>query len=203
MSDSDPSERWREINDDAERRARSEDAPTQYGGSPTGTPEPGAGSHGWPSSGRDEHGRDPYGQQQGGYGQDPYGQQQGGYGYGQPPYGQAPYGQPGYGAQPAYGYGYGAPVRQDHPQAMTALVVGLVSTLGSLLCGITIFLSPWAWIAGRRAMREIDASGGALGGRGQAQTGMILGIVGTVLLVLGIIGIVLVVVLAVAGSTSP
>ena len=36
---------------------------------------------------------------------------------------------------------------------------------------------------GKRALREIDASNGGLGGRGVAQGGRILGIIGTVLLV--------------------
>jgi hypothetical protein len=36
-------------------------------------------------------------------------------------------------------------------------------------------------------MREIDASGGRVGGRGQAQAGFILGIIGTALWVLGLL----------------
>ena len=35
--------------------------------------------------------------------------------------------------------------------------------------------------------REIDASGGRLGGRGSAQAGYVLGIVGTIILVLGVV----------------
>jgi hypothetical protein len=41
------------------------------------------------------------------------------------------------------------------------------------------------WL-GRKSMREIDASGGRLSGRGMAQAGYILGIIGTVLLALGL-----------------
>jgi len=70
---------------------------------------------------------------------------------------------------------YGPP--QDHPQATTALILGI---LGIVLCQA---LAPFALVVGRKAVREIDASGGMIGGRGNAQAGYILGIVGTVLLV--------------------
>jgi hypothetical protein len=138
-----------------------------------------------------------YGQQpdpnQGGYGQQPdpnqggYGQQPGGYGQQPGGYGQQPggYGQPGqYGSDPGQwapppqgGY---AQQTKDHPRATLVLVLGIV---GVLCCSFT---APFAWVMGRRAMQEIDASGGQLTGRGQAQAGFILGILGTVLLVLGL-----------------
>lgn len=86
-------------------------------------------------------------------------------------------------------------VPREHPRATTALVLGI---LGLVLCQV---LSPFAWAVGGRAVREIDASGGALGGRGSANAGRILGIVGTALLVVGlVVGAVLVVGL-VAGSS--
>ena len=91
----------------------------------------------------------------------------GGY-YPPPPY-------PGY---PPMGYppmGYPPPA---HPQSTLALVLGIV---GLVLCG---FASPFALWLGRKSMREIDASGGQLSGRGQAQAGFILGIIGTVFMVL-------------------
>jgi hypothetical protein len=40
---------------------------------------------------------------------------------------------------------------------------------------------------GNSALREIDASGGTIGGRGMVQAGRICGIVGIVLSVLGIL----------------
>lgn len=104
------------------------------------------------------------------------GYQQPGGGYQQP--GQPPY--PGYG----YGYGqqYGYPVAApDHPKATTAMVLGIV---GLVACQI---VSPFAWSVGKRTVAEIDASGGRLGGRGQAQAGYILGIVGTIFLGLGLL----------------
>lgn len=87
----------------------------------------------------------------------------------QPPYPPEPPEQPGF---------HPGVVTQDHPQATTALVLGI---LGLVLCGV---LAPFAWIIGGRAVRDIDASRGTLGGRGSANAGKILGIVGTVLLVL-------------------
>jgi hypothetical protein len=96
--------------------------------------------------------------------------------YGQPPqygqpqqYGQQPYGQPPVGYAP------------DHPKATTSLILGI---LGIVVCGI---IAPFAWQSGRRTLAEIDASQGQLGGRGAAQAGYVLGIIGTVLLGLGLL----------------
>lgn len=128
----------------------------------------------------------PYGQQQpygqSPYGQSPYGQHQP---YGQVPYGQTPYGQP---------YGGFAPPKDG--SATTAMVLGIVAVGGAFICGITVLLSPVALIMGLSSKRRIDASGGRLGGRGEAQAGFVLGIIGTVLLVLAIIAIVVIVVVA-------
>ena len=73
-------------------------------------------------------------------------------------------------------YGYAPP---EHPKAQTSLILGI---LGLVLCQV---VAPFAWSTGKRTLAEIDASGGRLGGRSQAQTGYILGIVGTVILGLG------------------
>ena len=98
----------------------------------------------------------------------------------QPPPG---YGPPGYGAYP--------PPPPNHPQATTTLVLGI---LGIVVCGL---VGPFAWSMGNRAVREIDASGGRLGGRTEANVGRILGMVSTVLLILGFV---LVIVLFVFGG---
>jgi hypothetical protein len=66
---------------------------------------------------------------------------------------------------------------REHPRALVALVLGIV---GVAVCQL---VAPFAWGIGKRAVREIDASGGTLGGRGPAQTGYVLGVVGTVMLV--------------------
>ena len=103
---------------------------------------------------------------------------------GQPPYGQPPNPQVPYGA-PQLTYG---PVLPDHPQATTVLILGIV---GLVVCGIA---GPFAWVMGNRVVREIDASGGTIGGRSTANVGRILGIVATVLIaatvVLGLLGLV-------------
>ena len=52
-------------------------------------------------------------------------------------------------------------------------------------------------------MNRIDASQGQLGGRGMAQAGMILGIIGTVLLVLAIVAAVVVFGLLAGSYSSP
>ena len=110
----------------------------------------------------------------------------GGYDPNQPPYG----GQPPYGSAPPPG-GYGS--QENHPKSTTALVLGI---LGVVCCSIA---APFAWSIGKKTVAEIDASGGQLGGRSQAQAGYILGIVGTVLLILGILFFILA---AVTGGLS-
>ena len=83
-------------------------------------------------------------------------------------------------AQPPYGYGYPQFRPPDHPQATTILVLGIMG----FFCGVC---GPFAWVMGRRALAEIDASGGAIGGRSNVQVGYILGIVTSILFVLGIL----------------
>ncbi|MDZ5621337.1 DUF4190 domain-containing protein [Nocardioides sp. HM23] len=87
-----------------------------------------------------------------------------------------PYGVPGYGPT---GVPQWAP---DHPDAATVLLLGI---LGMAVCQV---IAPFAWIKGARVRREIDASGGKLAGRSQAQIGYVLGIVGSVLLALYVLG---------------
>ena len=77
-----------------------------------------------------------------------------------------------------------------------SLILGI---LGILLCSV---VAPFALVIGRRAVKEIDASGGTLGGRGMAQAGFILGIIGTVLLALIVIGGVIAIIVAAATAGS-
>jgi hypothetical protein len=84
---------------------------------------------------------------------------------------------------PPYG-GYPAPPYfppRDHPSSTTVLVLGIV---GLVACQV---VSPFAWTMGNRVVREIDASGGQLGGRSAANAGRICGIIGTVLLGLSVL----------------
>jgi ABC-type Fe3+ transport system permease subunit len=98
--------------------------------------------------------------------------------YGTPPPTDGPYG-----PQPPYG-GQSAPT---HGSATTALVLGILSFV---ICGL---LGIPAYIIGRRAEREVQASQGRLSGEGLAKAGWILGLVSmilTVLVILLLIGLV-------------
>ncbi len=163
-------------------------------------PDQPPGPYGQPQDPYGQHGQqDPYGQPptapqygQPGYGQPQYGQTYGqayGQAYGQPPYG----GQQPYGAPPGFPPGAFAPV---HPRATTSLVLGI---LGIVICGV---VAPFAWQMGKRTVAEIDASNGQLGGRGAAQAGYVLGLIGTCLLVLGLVLAVLLVAVAVVGGVA-
>lgn len=126
-------------------------------------------------------GSDPYGAHP--YGSDPYAAQ---------PYPAQPYGAPGY-PQP---YGYGP--QQDHPQATTILVLGILSLV---MCGL---LGPFAWSMGKKALAEIDASGGMLGGRGNVKAGYICGMISSILLIVSIVFVILyiiIVVIAIGASS--
>ncbi|HET6626974.1 MAG TPA: hypothetical protein VFG63_11355 [Nocardioidaceae bacterium] len=136
----------------------------------------------------EEPNRDQTGQDQSGYGQPPgaYGQAP----YGQAPSGQTPYGQGGYAPQAPMQY---AP---DHPKATTVLVLGI---LGLVVCGV---IAPFAWSMGKKTLDEIDASQGTLGGRGAANAGYILGIVGTILLGLAVLMFVLFAGIGILGAVA-
>ena len=77
---------------------------------------------------------------------------------------------------------------QNAPNATTALVLGILSVV---LCPL---LGPVAWSLGRKAEQSVDASGGALGGRGVATAGKVLGIIGTIFVVLLVVGVAIVIV---------
>ena len=79
---------------------------------------------------------------------------------------------------PQSGMGY-PQAPQTHGKATASLICGI---LAFALCGI--FTGIPALILGSQAMREIDASGGQLGGRGLATAGRILGIISIALTIL-------------------
>jgi len=170
--------------------------PHGAGQPPYGTGQPyGSGQH--PPYGYDPtrgpHGYDPSQPPYGYGGQQPYGYdpQQPAYGYGQPPLQQQPY--------------YAGAMKPEHPGAVPSLVIGVIALSGviPIFLGLPLLLGPWAWVKGKRTVDEIEASGGALGGRGQAMCGYVFGIVATVLLGLGILAIVVLAVVGLAVSTSP
>lgn len=84
----------------------------------------------------------------------------------------------------APGYGpTGLPMwAPDHPQTTTVLLLGI---LGMAVCQV---VAPFAWVMGSRVRKEIDASGGTIGGRSQVQIGYILGIVGSCILIAYVLG---------------
>ncbi|MFD0361781.1 DUF4190 domain-containing protein [Nocardia sp. GCM10030253] len=69
----------------------------------------------------------------------------------------------------------GQPV--EHPNATAVLFLGAASLI---CCGL---LGPVAWALGKRALDQIEESGGAFGGRAQVMVGYILGIIGTILMI--------------------
>jgi uncharacterized membrane protein len=148
-------------------------------------------------------------QPQGGYSEPSGYGQQGGYsdpsGYGQQPgYGQQ---QPGYGQQSAYGQQYppaqvnpyaAYSVGPEHPQGTVILVLGILGFF-TFITGII------ALVMGRKAMREINASGQVYSNRSQVQIGYILGIVTTILgslYVLAIIAYIVIVLVVLVGASA-
>ena len=84
--------------------------------------------------------------------------------------------------------------------AIASMVIGIIALVGMCAYGITLLGSPVALVLGRIAGKRIQASNGTVGGRGFAQAGFILGIIGTILLVLAIIAVVVIIVVAVNGG---
>lgn len=118
----------------------------------------------------------------------------------QPGWGQQPPpGQPGYG-QPGYGYPAYPVAPPTHPSAGTALGLAIFALIGGLACALPLFAAPFAWGIGKRTLSEIDANPGQWGGRDLANTGYIIGIVGTVLLIVALLVIVAVAALVVITS---
>lgn len=77
------------------------------------------------------------------------------------------------------------------------MVLGIVGVGGGLMCYLPLLVAPFALFIGRKAKKEIDASGGMYSGRGEAQAGFILGIIGTVLLALALALVALLIVLTI------
>jgi di/tricarboxylate transporter len=98
--------------------------------------------------------------------------------------------------------GFPVQVRPDHPKATTALVLGIVSVAGLFACVLPVVLSPFAWVVGAQARKQIRSAPQQWGGEAKATAGMVLGIVGTVLLALGVLAIALLVAIALSGSGS-
>lgn len=77
---------------------------------------------------------------------------------------------------------YGFPQPPPHPEANSAMVLGIVGLCLSVMCGgIGVFVAPFGLFKGKRVMAEIDANPSAYSGRGNAQAGFITGLIGTIL----------------------
>jgi hypothetical protein len=72
-----------------------------------------------------------------------------------------------------------------HPQARTAMVLGIIS-VGGVVVVLPVLLGPLAWYFGAVARREIERDPTRWRGRSNATVGMILGIVGTALLIVAL-----------------
>ncbi|MFC6154073.1 hypothetical protein [Nocardioides yefusunii] len=96
------------------------------------------------------------------------------------------------------------PAVGEHQAARPALVVGIAALVGSVIVGLGLLFAPFAWAMGSTAVREIDASHGALTGRRAANAGRILGIVGTAFMgiaLLAVLGLAALGTLATAGQS--
>jgi hypothetical protein len=100
--------------------------------------------------------------------------------YGDNPYEVNPY-QPTYGSYSPYG---GVPATQ-HPQAVLAMILGIVGVAACSLVGIA------GLVLGNKARKEIDAEPGRYSGRGMATAGFVLGIVSVCFSVFWVLFIVL------------
>jgi hypothetical protein len=100
-----------------------------------------------------------------------------------PPYQPAPPPQAPYAPQPpapyGYGYGYGP---TDHPQANPALITGIIGLALSFLCGVGGVVGIAGIVLGSRAKRQIDDDPARWTGRGKANAGVVMGVIGLVIL---------------------
>ena len=83
-------------------------------------------------------------------------------------------------------YYQGRPPPSSSGEATASLILGIC---GLLIC--SLICSPLAIMYGKRARRSIAASGGRLGGDGQATAGIVLGWIGIGLLALGLVAVIL------------
>ena len=94
---------------------------------------------------------------------------------------------------PVYGSPYGGYGGREHPQGTTILVMGILSLVIGLSCGIGFLLGPVAWVMGNNAIAEIDQYPSAYTNRGSVQAGRICGIVSSAILILFLVGVLLLV----------
>ncbi|TCJ23626.1 DUF4190 domain-containing protein [Nocardioides jejuensis] len=110
---------------------------------------------------------------------------------------------------PPYGYSTpqygGAPT--EHPQAQTIFVLGIVSlalgAVGIFCCAFLGLVGLAPLLMSNSALREIEASGGALTGADKVRNGRLMGIIALALCAVGVVvGVVIGVGLGMLGGTS-
>ena len=110
---------------------------------------------------------------------------------------QPGYGQPGYGQAP---YGYAPAVSPFQSRAKTVMWLGIVSLALTFICGIGMLLGPVAWAMSRGVKRDALAAGWPE--PSENRTGMVLGIISTVILGLIVLAVIAGVIIAAAARTS-
>ncbi len=135
------------------------------------------------------------------------GQQSSAQQYGAPQYGAPPSSGQQYGGQQYGGYPPGVPGAQIAPSASTVLTMGIVSVVLLIVCGFLAFIPALIALAkAGSAQREIDSSGGRLGGQDKIRTGKILAWVTLGISALAVVAIAVLIAVGVAvgdGSSSP
>ena len=115
--------------------------------------------------------------------------------YAQPDYGRPDYGQPTYGQMSPYGQGpYYNAVPQEHPQANTVLILGILG----FFVPVVQFV---AWYLGGNAKKEIEAGAPYQWG-GSLMIGYWLGKVMSILAIAGVALMVLMMILAVISAMA-
>lgn len=85
----------------------------------------------------------------------------------------------------------GEPASSNSTTALVLGIIGVVGSLGSCCCCLFIVpgvCAPIAWYMGRLELAAIRAGRSSRAGEGSAQTGMILGMIGSGLLALYVVG---------------
>ena len=87
------------------------------------------------------------------------------------------------------------PSYQGYPEASQSTVILVLGIMGLLVCQV---LAPIAWYMGSQEVTAIDIGRRDPAGRGTANAGRILGIIGTVFLIIGVIAFVFFLIVAFA-----
>ena len=86
------------------------------------------------------------------------------------------------------------------PGATLSLVLGIISVAG-VFVPLPVFLGPLSWYHGAAAARRVEREPSRWSGRGEAQAGRVLGIVGCVLMML-VLGVLLLAALGIALAST-